>query len=72
LSVVVLGVQQLPTFNVLRANSLEKVSGRLDSNQRPPAPKADFKRLLRLVAGARPQWIANERIAAAVLRPVDV
>jgi hypothetical protein len=43
--------------------------GRLDSNQRPPAPKADFKRLLRLVAGARPQWVANERIAAAAFGP---
>jgi hypothetical protein len=33
---------------------------------RLPVPKADFKRLLRLVAGARPQWVANERIAAAL------
>jgi len=40
----------------------EKWSGRLDSNQRPPAPKADFNQLLKLVAGARPQWVANERL----------
>jgi hypothetical protein len=37
-----------------------------------PAPKADFKHLLRLVAGAWAQLLADERVDDELLQLVDV